>query len=76
VAISNWKVRHVAETEFEPWTRLFRGYADFYHWPTSDEHQRRIWRWIHEEHTVEALVAVGVDSSGNEMGEPQGLAAS
>ena len=46
------------DDEFEPWTRLFRGYADFYHWPTSDEHQRQIWGWIHEDRTVEALVAV------------------
>jgi hypothetical protein len=46
VADVNWKVRPVKEDEFEPWTRLFRGYADFYRWPTSDEHQRQIWGWI------------------------------
>ena len=71
---ARWKVRHVAENEFEPWSRLFRGYADFYHWPTSDEHQRRIWSWIHDDHSVEALVAVPLDGSGNETGEPQGIA--
>jgi GNAT superfamily N-acetyltransferase len=69
-----WKVRPVRIDEFEPWTRLFRGYADFYHWPTSDEHQQKIWRWIHEDNHIEAFVAVPVDDAGNETGEPQGLA--
>ncbi|MEP7203233.1 MAG: GNAT family N-acetyltransferase [Ilumatobacteraceae bacterium] len=69
-----WKVRYVDGNEFEPWSRLFRGYADFYHWPTSDEHQRQIWRWIHDDHSIEALVVVALDEAGNEIGEPQGLA--
>ena len=69
-----WKVRPVEGSEFEPWSRLFRGYADFYHWPTSDEHQRQIWSWIHDDRTVEALVAVAVDEAGHEIGEPVGLA--
>ena len=69
-----WKVRPVRADEFGPWTRLFRGYADFYHWPTGDEHQRQIWGWIHDERRIEALVAVPVDDAGNETGEPQGLA--
>ena len=67
-------VRHVRRDEFEPWTRLYRGYAAFYHWPTSDEHQRQIWGWIHDDGTVEALVAAPVDGDGNETGEIQGLA--
>ncbi|HEX3088497.1 MAG TPA: GNAT family N-acetyltransferase, partial [Ilumatobacteraceae bacterium] len=33
-----------------------------------------IWQWIHEDHSVEALVAVPVDDAGNETGEPLGLA--
>lgn len=69
-----WIVRPVRRDEFEPWSRLFRGYADFYRWPTSDEHQEQIWGWIHVDHSVEALVAVPVDDDGHEAGEPQGLA--
>lgn len=69
-----WKVRHVRDDEFDAWTRLFRGYADFYNWPTTDEHQRQIWQWIHEDHRVEALVAVRVDEAGTETGKPEGLA--
>ncbi len=69
-----WTVRHVRPDEFAAWTRLFRGYADFYHWPTSDEHQEQIWAWIHHERKVEALVAVPLNADGSEAGEPQGLA--
>jgi GNAT superfamily N-acetyltransferase len=69
-----WNVRHVSASEFDPWTNLFRGYCDFYQWPTSDEHQRQIWGWIHDETTVEALVAVEVDTSGHEIDVPRGLA--
>jgi len=69
-----WTVRHVRADEFDAWTRLFRGYADFYNWPTSDDHQRRIWGWIHDDRTVEALVAVRVDAAGREIGAPEGLA--
>jgi GNAT superfamily N-acetyltransferase len=69
-----WKVRHVGTDEFDCWTRLFRGYADFYHWPTTDEHQRKVWGWIHDDHSVEALVAVPTSDAGGEIGEPQGLA--
>jgi GNAT superfamily N-acetyltransferase len=71
---ATWIVRHVRDDEFDAWTRLFRGYAEFYSWPTSDEHQRQIWSWIHDDHTVEALVAVRVDDHGAEIGEAQGLA--
>lgn len=60
--------------EFDAWTRLFRGYVEFYRRPTSDEHQRQIWSWIHDSRRVEALVAVALDDDGNESGEPEGLA--
>lgn len=70
----SWSVRSVRVDEFESWTRLFRGYAEFYHCPTSDEHQQQIWGWIHQDRSVEALVAVPVDEAGEETGPPQGLA--
>lgn len=69
-----WVVRPVRDDEFEPWSALFRGYADFYRWPTSDEHQRQIWGWIHDDGSVEALVAVPVDDAGVEVGAPAALA--
>jgi GNAT superfamily N-acetyltransferase len=71
--MASWTVRPVRNDEFDAWTRLFRGYAAFYETPTSDEHQRRIWSWIHEDRSIEAIVAVPVDD-GHEIGEPQGLA--
>jgi len=70
----DWAVRPARPDEFEAWTRLYRGYAAFYETPTSDDHQRQIWSWIHDDRSVIALVAVPVDADGNETGEPQGLA--
>lgn len=69
-----WSVRPVRVDEFESWTRLFRGYAEFYRCPTSDEHQQQIWSWIHQDRSVEALVAVPVNEAGEETGPAQGLA--
>ena len=69
-----WTVQPVRPEEFDAWTRLYRGYAAFYDSPTSDEHQRQIWGWIHDDRSVEALVGVPVDETGSELGEPQGLA--
>jgi len=71
---ATWVVRPVGEHEFGPWSRLYRGYADFYHWPTSDDHQRQIWGWIHDEQLVTALVAVPADATGAETGPPAALA--
>jgi ribosomal protein S18 acetylase RimI-like enzyme len=73
-AHASWIVRPVRADEFDAWTRLFRGYAEFYECPTSEEHQRQIWGWIHDDHRVEALIAVRVDEAGNEIAEPEGLA--
>ena len=69
-----WNVRPVRTDEFDAWSVLFAGYADFYRWPTSVEHRSAIWRWIHEDHSVEALVAVARDGAGDEVGGPRGLA--
>lgn len=69
-----WTVRPVRTDEFDAWTRLYRGYAEFYETPTSDEHQRRIWSWIHDDASIICLVAVPTDDDGTEVGDPQGLA--
>lgn len=72
--MDTWHVRPVRDDEFEPWARLFRGYAEFYRWPTSDDHQQQIWSWIHVDRTVVCLVAVPTDDDGGEAGPPGGLA--
>jgi len=69
-----WTVRSARPDEFAAWTRLYRGYAAFYETSTTDEHQRQIWSWIHDDRSIIALVAVPIDADGNETGEPQGLA--
>lgn len=72
--MSTWISRPVRPDEFAAWTRLYRGYAAFYEWPTSDDHQRQIWGWIHEQRWIDCLVATPVDGDGREAGEIQGLA--
>ena len=67
---SRWVTRPVEQADWEAWSRLFRGYCAFYEWPASEEHLRRVWSWIHDEGSVEAIVAVPAD----EPGEPVGLA--
>jgi len=69
----SWIVRHVRDNEFSAWSDLFRGYCDFYQWPTSSEHQRQIWDWIHGTHVIEAIVAVEVDASQREIDVPRAL---
>lgn len=69
-----WIVRPVRTDEFDAWTRLYRGYAAFYDTPTSDEHQRRIWSWIHDDRSIECLVAIPAEGDGDEIAEAQGLA--
>lgn len=72
--MTQWIVRPVRPDEFEAWSRLFRGYAEFYRWPTSDDHQRQIWGWIHDDRSIVCLVAAPVDADGNETGPIGGLA--
>ena len=43
-------------------------------WPTSDDHQRQIWAWIHDDRRIEALVAVAIDDAGDEVGGLRGVA--
>ena len=62
------------DDEFAPWSELFRGYADFYRWELADGQEREIWSWIHDQHRIEAFVAVETDDSGSEIGAPVGLA--
>lgn len=72
--MAEWVVRHVNESEFDSWTKLFRGYCEFYNWPTTTDHQQQIWQWIHVNHSVEALVVVACDDDGDERDGPVGLA--
>ena len=45
---TTWRVRHVPHGRVRAVDALlFRGYAEFYKWPTTDEHQRPDGDWIH-----------------------------
>jgi GNAT superfamily N-acetyltransferase len=63
-----WRVRPVEHGDLEAWRRLFTGYCDFYRCPTSAEHLDRIWSWIHEAKSIEALVAVPSEGDGPAVG--------
>jgi ribosomal protein S18 acetylase RimI-like enzyme len=69
-----WNVRPVRDDEFDAWSTLFRGYADFYQWELPESQEQKIWSWIHDERVIEALVAVAVDGTGLEIGPLVGLA--
>jgi ribosomal protein S18 acetylase RimI-like enzyme len=45
--------------DFEAWSALYAGYADFYQVAQTDGMRARVWGWIHDPaHEMEALVAV------------------
>jgi RimJ/RimL family protein N-acetyltransferase len=45
------------QADFDRWRRLYRGYAEFYEFPQTDEHASTVWAWIHNpDHEVRALV--------------------
>ena len=51
------------------WRELYRGYADFYHEPVTDQQLDRVWSWITDpDHDVKALLV------RDATGAPVGLA--
>ena len=49
------------------WRELYRGYADFYHEPVTDEQLDRVWSWITDpDHDVKALLVR--DATGTPVG--------
>ncbi|NMM25095.1 MAG: GNAT family N-acetyltransferase, partial [Phycicoccus sp.] len=49
------------------WRELYRGYADFYQEPVSDEQLDRVWSWITDpDHDVKALLVR--DATGTPIG--------
>ena len=62
-------MRPVDPADRVAWNRLYHLYGDFYGADLSDDHLDLVWRWIHEDRAVIALVAVPATG-----GEPVGLA--
>ena len=65
---TTWMTRPLEQRDWEAWQRLFKGYCAFYKQATSEEHLRRVWSWIHEDHSVEAVVAVPAGDRGEAVG--------
>ncbi len=63
-----WMTRPVEQRDLEAWGRLFSGYCTFYKHATSEEHLQRVWSWIHEDRSVEAIVAVPAGGYGDPVG--------
>ena len=63
-----WLVRSVEREDLADWTRLFRGYAEFYERALTDEQLQVVWSWIHDERAVIALLAVPADGEGAPLG--------
>lgn len=51
-------IRPVAETDFEPWLKLYHGYADHYQVSLTDEGVATTWGWLMDgDHHLTGLVA-------------------
>jgi GNAT superfamily N-acetyltransferase len=51
-------VRNVAESDFERWAELYRGYREFYRLSPDEDVIRRVWAWLHDDRTgVRGLLA-------------------
>lgn len=67
--MTEWVVEPPTPADFDRWRLLYRGYADFYEFPQSDEQAKTVWSWIHDpNHEVQALVI------RDQHGTPIGLA--
>lgn len=67
--MSEWVVEPPASEDYDRWRELYRGYAEFYEVPQTDDQAARVWSWIQDDdHEVRALVVRGG------AGAPVGLA--
>jgi len=67
--VSEWVVEPPASEDYDRWRELYRGYAEFYEVPQTDDQAARVWSWIQDDdHEVRALVVRGG------AGAPVGLA--
>ncbi|MDJ0893752.1 MAG: GNAT family N-acetyltransferase [Alphaproteobacteria bacterium] len=58
MSTENLLITPPAPADQDDWARLYRGYADFYRVPMTDEILATVWGWIHDAaHEVDALVA-------------------
>jgi ribosomal protein S18 acetylase RimI-like enzyme len=65
--MADWAVDRPMADDFERWRELYRGYADFYDFPQSDEQAATVWSWIHDPtHEVDAIVVR--DATGTATG--------
>jgi ribosomal protein S18 acetylase RimI-like enzyme len=55
-------IRAIRLDDYQPWRRLYRGYAEFYQVEQTDEMAGRVWGWLLDiDHELEGLAAVDSD---------------
>ena len=60
-------IRPTDQQDYEQWSRLYYGYAEFYKAPMNGEILGTLWGWIHDpDHEVNGLLAVSVSEDGAE----------
>src|SRR6476619_6192370 len=67
---ATWTTRPLEQRDWDAWSRLFKGYGEFYESPISDEQLQLVWSWIHEDRSIDGI-AVVVEG---DAGEPVGIA--
>lgn len=67
--MGEWVVGPPAQSDFDSWRELYRGYAEFYEFDQSDEQAATVWKWIHDPHHEVRALVVREDSQA-----PVGLA--
>jgi ribosomal protein S18 acetylase RimI-like enzyme len=68
-AVTDWIVEPPTQADFDRWRQLYRGYADFYDFPQTDDQASTVWTWIQDPaHEVRALVVRDRDRDGVAVG--------
>lgn len=53
------KIRPLEASDFDAWSALYAGYAEFYKVTQTEEMRARVWSWIFDpEHETEGLIAL------------------
>ena len=67
---NTFSIRKTSSDDYDHWSRLYHGYAEFYKVPMNDEILQTVWGWLHDsEHSLQGFLAVS-----DQTGIPSGLA--
>jgi ribosomal protein S18 acetylase RimI-like enzyme len=55
-------IRNLNQKDFDMWSNLYKGYADFYKVPMNKEILKNLWTWIHDDIHVVKGICFEIDS--------------